>query len=183
MLKTLCDRWQVVLLHGILAVVLGVTAVMWPGITLVSLVWVFAAFAIIDGVACVVLGIRGGTDGKLWWAMILMGVVSIAAGILSFAMPGVTALVLLAIIAWSAIVRGVFQIWAAISLRKAIDDEWILGISGAFSILFGVLLLARPGAGALTVVLLIGAYMMAIGVMAIALALRLRRIKNKMSHA
>src|SRR5262245_30056108 len=110
MLPVLTRRCWVLLLRGLAAIVLGATAIAWPGITLVSLVWVFATFSLIDGAACVVLGMRGEPNGTIWWTMIILGILGIAAGILAFAWPGLTALVLLMIIAWSAIVRGVMEI-------------------------------------------------------------------------
>lgn len=183
MLPIIARRWWVLLLEGVAAIILGITAVLWPGITLVSLVWVFAAFSMIQGVAEVVLGMRGEPDGTIWWTMIFLGVLALAAGIVAFAWPGLTAIVLLYVIAASAIVRGVFAIAAAIALRKQIDDEWVLALSGVLSIAFGAILVARPGAGALAMVLLIGAYMMALGVMAIALSLRLRKIQHKLAVA
>ena len=131
-------------------------------------------FSIIDGIAAIVLGFRGEADGTVWWTMVMLGLLAIAAGIMAFAWPGLTLLVLVTIIAVSAIVRGAFEIYAAIALRKEIDDEWILGLSGAMSVIFGVLIMFRPGAGLIAIALLIGAYMMALGVFAIALSLRLR---------
>jgi uncharacterized membrane protein HdeD (DUF308 family) len=122
------------------------------------------------------LGLRGEPDGTVWWTMILFGFLAIAAGIAALAWPGLTALVLVTIIAVSAVVRGVLEIAAAFALRKEIDDEWVLGLSGLLSLAFGILLLVRPGEGALALVLLIGAYMVAIGVMAVALSLRLRKM-------
>jgi uncharacterized membrane protein HdeD (DUF308 family) len=107
--------------------------------------------------------------------MVVLGVLAIVAGItaatLALTRPGLALYTLLLVIAASAIARGVFEIAAAIRLRKEIDDEWILGLSGLMSILFGALILARPGAGLLAIALLIGAYMLAVGVMAIALSL------------
>lgn len=146
----------------------------WPGVTLVTLVFLFGAFSIIDGIAAIVLGFRGEADGTVWWTMVVLGVLAIAAGIVAFAWPGVTLWALATIIAVSAIMRGVFEIYAAITLRKELDDEWILGLSGAMSIIFGALIMFRPGAGLIAITLLIGAYMLALGVFAIALALRLR---------
>ena len=183
MLRTVCGRWWVLLLRGLAAIGLGVCAIAWPGITLLSLVFVFGTFTLIDGVAAVVLGIRGEEDGTVWWTVVLMGVLAIVAGIVSFAWPQITIAILLAIIAASAIVRGVFEIIAAIRLRKELDDEWILALSGLISILFGGLILYRPDAGLVAIVLLIGAYMLAIGVLAVALSLRLRRMQHKMAVA
>lgn len=179
----LAQRWWVLLLRGICAVAAGIMTIAWPGITLFALVTLFGIFALVDGAAGIVLGIRGEEDGTMWWTMIFLGVLSAGAGILAFAWPGMTALVLLAIIAASAIIRGVLEIVAAIRLRKDIDDEWVLGLSGLLSLAFGILLWVRPGEGALAVVLLIGAYMLALGVMAIALSLRLRRIQHKLKAA
>jgi uncharacterized membrane protein HdeD (DUF308 family) len=142
--------------------------------TLLSLVFVFATFTIIDGVASIVLGFRGEADGTVWWTMVMLGLLAIAAGVFAIAWPGKTFLILAMIIGISAIVRGMFEIYAAIALRKELDDEWILGLSGFMSVLFGGLILFRPGAGLLAITLLIGAYMLALGVFAIALALRLR---------
>jgi uncharacterized membrane protein HdeD (DUF308 family) len=175
------QRWWVLLLRGICAIAVGITAIAWPGITLLSLVYLFGIFTLIDGVAALVLGIRGESDGTMWWTMILLGLLAIAAGVAAFAWPALTAVVLLVIIAASALVRGIFEIAAAIRLREVLDDEWILALSGAMSILFGVLMFLRPAAGALAIVLLIGAYMLALGVFAVALSLRLRRLQHKLS--
>jgi uncharacterized membrane protein HdeD (DUF308 family) len=183
MLPTLCRRWWVLLLEGLAAIALGITAVLWPGITLMSLVWVFAIFALIQGVAEVILGMRGEADGTVWWTMILLGVLSIAAAIVAVAWPGMTVMVLLAIVAASAIIRGIFAIIAAIRLRKHIDDEWVLVLSGVMSIAFGAILIARPKVGVLAMVLLTGAYMIALGGMAVALSLRLRKIQHKLAAA
>ena len=171
------------LLKGICAIALGVSAIAWPGITLLSLVFVFATFTLIDGVAAIVLGIRGEKDGTVWWTLVLMGILAIMAGFVSFVYPQITVTVLLAIIAASAIVRGLFEMIAAIRLRKELDDEWILALSGLMSILFGGLILYRPDAGLVAIVLLIGAYMIAIGVFAIALSLRLRRMWHTLAPA
>lgn len=179
----LSQRWWVLLLRGICAIVAGIMSIAWPGITLLALVTLFGIFAIVDGVAGITLGIRGEADGTMWWTMIILGIVSAAAGIMAFAWPQMTALVLLAIVAYSAMIRGVFEIIAAIRLRKEIDDEWVLGLSGLLSVVFGILLLVAPLEGLLAIALLIGAYMFALGVMAVALSMRLRRIQHKLQAA
>jgi uncharacterized membrane protein HdeD (DUF308 family) len=174
MLSTVCKRWWVLMIRGIAAIVLGICAIAWPGVTMVSLVWLFGIFSIIDGVAAIIIGFRGEADGTVWWTMVVLGLMAIGAGITAFAWPGLTLLVLAAIIAVSAMIRGAFEIFAAITLRKELEDEWILGLSGAMSVIFGCLIMFRPGAGLIAITLLIGAYMLALGVFAIALALRLR---------
>jgi uncharacterized membrane protein HdeD (DUF308 family) len=183
MLQTICGRWWVLLLRGIVAILLGACAIAWPGITLMALILVFAAFSLVDGIVALVIGFRGESDGTVWWTMVVLGLIAIAAAIIAFAWPAITLVAFLAIIAVSAIVRGVFEIAAAIRLRKEIDDEWILGLSGFLSILFGALILYRPDAGLIAMALLIGAYMMALGILAVALALRLRRMSVRLNTA
>jgi uncharacterized membrane protein HdeD (DUF308 family) len=183
MLETICKRWWVMLLRGLAAIVIGIIAIAMPGITLIALLALFATFAILDGVFGIILGFRGESDGTVWWTMVLLGLLSLAAGIAAFAWPGLTLLVLVTIIAASAIVRGAFEIYAAIRLRHEIDDEWILGLSGVMSIIFGGLIMWRPGAGLVAIALLIGAYMMALGVFGVALSLRLRKMGQTLGSA
>jgi uncharacterized membrane protein HdeD (DUF308 family) len=180
MLVAVCRRWWVLLLRGICAIGLGICAIVWPGITLLSLLFVFCAFVFSEGIAEIVLGVRGEPDGTVWWMMVILGVLSviaaIAIGIYAITQPGLTLIMLAAFIAATAIVRGVLEIAAAIALRKHIDDEWILALSGVMSIAFGALIIYRPDAGLMAVAFLIGAYMMALGALAIALSLRLRKM-------
>lgn len=178
MLGTVCKRWWVLLVRGLAAIALGICTIVWPGITLMALLILFAIFSIVDGVGAIILGFRGEADGTVWWTMVILGLLAIAAGITAFAWPGVTLLVLATIIAVSAIVRGLLEIYAAIVLRKELDDEWILALSGLMSVIFGGLIMFRPGAGLIAITLLIGAYMLAIGVFEVALALRLRIMKR-----
>jgi uncharacterized membrane protein HdeD (DUF308 family) len=181
MLRSLCSRWWVLLLHGVLAIAAGLIAIMVPGIALTSMVILFAIFAIADGIAGIAIGIRGEEDGTVWWTMILLGVMAIIAGVGASVYPGLTLLVLLSFVATLAILRGVFYIVAAIRLRKVIDDEWVLGLSGALSIVFGAILLARPVVGLEVLAMLMGCFMLAIGAMQVALSLRLRRVNNRIS--
>ncbi len=181
MLDVICRRWWVMMLRGLAAIALGVIAMAMPGMTLLFLVSLFAVFSIIDGVFGIVLGFRGEADGTVWWTMVLLGLLSLAAGIVAIAWPGLTIWVLATIIAASAIVRGAFEIYAAIRLRHEIDDEWILGFSGLMSIIFGLLIMWRPGAGLIAIALLIGAYMMALGIFGVALSLRLRHVAQHLT--
>lgn len=174
MLTTVCKRWWVLMIRGIAAVLLGICAIAWPALVPATLVALFAIFSIIDGIAAIILGFRGEADGTVWWTMVIVGLVALSAGITALAWPGLTLLVLVTIVAVSALVRGLFEIYAAIALRKELDDEWILGLSGVMSAIFGALILYNPTAGLLAIAFLIGAYMLAIGIFAIALSLRLR---------
>lgn len=171
---TLARNWWVMLLRGVAGILFGIVAVLGPGISLAALVLVFGAYAFADGVLNVASAIRRRGASDRWWALLLEGVVGIATGIVSFVWPGITALVLLYLIAVWALVTGAFEIGAAIRLRKIITGEWLLVLSGIASIVLGVLLMLFPGPGALVVVLWIGAYALVSGALLIALALRLR---------
>ena len=173
MLSVYTSSWWALLLRGIAAVLFGVLAFVWPGITLTVLVLLWGAYAFVDGAFAIAAGIRSHVENRRWWVLLLEGILGVAAGIVAFAVPGITALVLLMLIAAWAIVTGVFEIVAAIQMRKYIKGEWLLILAGIASILFGVLLFINPGAGALAVIWLIAAYAIVFGVILIALSLRL----------
>jgi uncharacterized membrane protein HdeD (DUF308 family) len=165
-------HWWVVGLRGLAAVIFGIMAFIWPGITLSVLVLLFGAYAIVDGVLALYAAARSG--GQNVWAPLLEGVLGIIAGIVAFVWPGLTALTLVYIIAAWAIVTGVLELIAAVRLRNVISNEWTLGFAGVLSVVFGVLLFVQPGAGALAVVWIIGAYAVIFGIALLALAWRLR---------
>jgi uncharacterized membrane protein HdeD (DUF308 family) len=169
----LARNWWLLLLRGLVSLLFGVLAFVWPGITLVSLVIVYGAFAFADGIFSIIAAIRGDTGASRWW-LALVGVMGIAAGVLTFVLPVFTALTLLYLIGAWALVRGIFEIVGAIRLRKEIDNEWMLILSGLVSVLFGAYMLIAPGAGALALIWVIGAYAIIVGVLLVALAFRLR---------
>lgn len=176
LLRTLGRTWWLILLRGILAIAFGVMAYLWPKLTLIVLVAFWGAYALFDGVVALVAGWRArGAGGRPMWTLIVVGLLGIAAGVVTFLWPGMTALALLMFIAAWAIAIGVFQIIAAIRLRKEIENEWWLGLSGALSVLFGVAMIASPGAGALALIWLIAAFSIVFGVMLVLLAFRLKR--------
>ena len=168
--------WWTLVLRGAVAILFGVLAFIWPGVTLSVLVLLFGAYALVDGIVAIIMGIKEYGDRERWWATLLSGLVSAAAGIVTFFMPGLTALALLSLIAFWAIVRGVFEIVAAIRLRHEIEGELLLGLGGALSIAFGLLMLFFPGAGALAVVWWIAAFAVVYGVMLLMLGFRLRGV-------
>jgi uncharacterized membrane protein HdeD (DUF308 family) len=174
LVQALARYWWLLLLRGIAAIIFGVLAFAWPGITLVTLVLFWGAFALIDGVLALANAFMGGNMGHRWW-LALVGLAGIAAGILTFMWPGVTALLLLVFIASWAIVLGVFQIIGAIRLRKEIDNEWMLGLSGAVSVLFGVIVLLAPGAGAVGLIWAIASYAIVFGILMVLAAFKLKR--------
>ena len=174
MLHALARYWWLILLRGIAAIIFGVLAFIWPGITLVTLILFYGAFALIDGVLALVHAFMGDNKGSRWW-LALIGVLGILIGLLTFMWPGLTALALLVFIAAWAIVLGIFQIMGAIRLRKEIDNEWTLGLGGALSVLFGVVMLIAPGAGAIALIWVIGAYAIVFGILLVMAALRLKK--------
>jgi uncharacterized membrane protein HdeD (DUF308 family) len=171
MLHTLARNWWALALRGLVAVLFGLLTFLLPGITLVTLVLLFGAYALADGVFNVIAFFRVATHH---WAFLIEGVIGIIAGGLTFVWPAITAVVLLYLIAFWAIFTGVFEIVAGIRLRKAMTNEWLLLVMGVLSLLFGVLILFAPGAGALAIVLWIGAYALVFGIFLLALAFRLR---------
>jgi uncharacterized membrane protein HdeD (DUF308 family) len=177
LVELLARHWWVLLVRGLAAIGFGILAFVWPGVTLASLVIVFGAYALVDGVFAIVGAIRGG-GRQPWWLLVLEGLVGIGIGVLTLVAPGVTALALLFYIAIWAIATGVLQIAAAIALREEIEGEWLLGLGGLASVLFGALLVARPGAGALAVLWLIGAWALVFGVLLVILSFRVRGLRS-----
>jgi uncharacterized membrane protein HdeD (DUF308 family) len=171
MLHTLVRNWWALALRGLVAVLFGLLTFLLPGITLITLVLLFGAYALLDGIFNLIAFFRVASHH---WALLVEGVIGIIAGILTFAWPAITAIVLLYLIAFWAIFTGAFEIIAGIRLRRAITNEWLLLVMGVLSLLFGVLILFAPGAGALAIVLWIGAYALVFGIFMLALAFRLR---------
>jgi uncharacterized membrane protein HdeD (DUF308 family) len=176
----LCDRWWVLLIRGIAAIAFGVLCFANTGLSLTTLVLMFGAYALVDGVFGIVAAVAGRKEIEDWWILLLWGLVGIAVGILTFANPEVTAIALVFYIGAWAIVSGVLQIVLAIRLRKEIEGELLLGLAGLLSIVVGGLLFARPGAGALAMVWVIGSYAIAFGLVLSILAFRVRGFGKKL---
>jgi uncharacterized membrane protein HdeD (DUF308 family) len=173
-MMSLTQNWWMLILRGVLAILFGVVAFMWPGITWFSLVILFGAYAMLDGVIAIVAGLQSTKDSPRWWVFLLEGLVSIGAGVAAFVWPGLTAYLLLLVIAAWAVVTGVLEIAAAIRLRREITNEWMLGLGGLLSVGLGVLLFMRPVIGGLALIWTIGAYAVIFGILLISLGFRLR---------
>jgi len=183
MLHLLSRNWWAVLLRGICAVIFGLAAFAWPGITLALLILFYGAYVLVEGIFAVVSSFGRTKDSKFPWSMFLVGLVSIAVGLITFVWPGLTALALLYLIGAWAIVRGIFEIVAAFELRKQIEGEWLMIIAGMASVLFGVLMVLWPGAGVLALLWLIGIFAVIFGVIIIILAFKLRGLKKRVEQA
>jgi uncharacterized membrane protein HdeD (DUF308 family) len=173
-IDTLTRNWALFLVRGLVAISFGVVSILAPALSLAALVLLFGAYVFVDGVAAIVCAIRRHTGGPRWWLLLLEGVAGVAAGVLTLGWPGITALVLLYLIAGWALATGVFEIGAAIRLRRTIADEVLLVLSGLASIGLGVLLILFPGPGALALILWIAVVAITSGILFVALAFRLR---------
>jgi len=175
MLDTLSKAWWLVLLRGVVAILFGVLAFAWPGLTLFTLVLLYGAYALVDGVIALVAAFTRRAQPLPTWWLIVVGLCGIGAGVITFMWPGLTALLLVLFIGGWAIAHGIFEIIGAIQLRKEIDNEWWLILAGAMSVVFGLLIFVAPGAGALALVWLIGTYAILFGILLVGLSLRLRK--------
>jgi uncharacterized membrane protein HdeD (DUF308 family) len=171
---TLNRGWRRMLVRGIAAILFGIFTWLAPGITLVALVLLFGCYALVDGALASWIAVAARKRTENWWLLLLAGLVGIGVGIITLTSPGVTAVALLFYMAIWAIARGVLEIVAALRLRDEIEGEWLFIVSGLFSVAFGVLLMAKPGAGALTVLWLVAAYAVVFGIVLVMLAFKAR---------
>jgi uncharacterized membrane protein HdeD (DUF308 family) len=177
--NVLALNWWALLIRGFLALAFGLITWMWPGLTVLVLVLLFGVYAFTDGIFAIVAAVRAARrHEERWWAVAIEGVLGILVGIIAVLRPGAAALGLLFVIAAWALVTGVLEIVAAVRLRKQIRGEWLLALSGVLSLVFGVLLLWRPGPGMVAVAWIIGAYAIAFGAVMLALAIRLKRTRR-----
>ncbi|HEV8193525.1 MAG TPA: HdeD family acid-resistance protein [Ktedonobacterales bacterium] len=181
MSKILTRSWWALALGGIAAVLFGIFAFRWPGLTLAILVTLFGAYALVDGIFAIITAIEGMAHHRDWIWPLVIGAAGVATGIITFVWPSITAVALLVIIAAWAIVTGGLQLYAAIQLRREITNEWLLIVAGGLSVLFGLLLIVQPGAGALAVIWLIGSYAIIAGVLRLGLAFRLRSLQHQLA--
>jgi uncharacterized membrane protein HdeD (DUF308 family) len=176
------QAWWAMAIRGVLAILFGILAFVWPGVTLFALVWLFGVYAIVEGVDSLIGSLYGRVEtGHRWWLGIA-GVVSIVAGVLAFAWPAITALILLYLIAARALITGAIDFASAIALRREIQDEWLLALGGAAAVVFGIIMFASPLAGALAVIWLIAAYAVVIGVLLVAFSFRMRTWQHQMER-
>ena len=174
MLQLLARRWWALALRGVIAVLFGLLTFFIPGITLISLVLLFGFYAILDGIFDIVSAMKAPGHH---WPLLVEGIVGIVAGLVTFMWPAITAMVLVYLIAFWAILTGLLEIVAGIRLREVIVNEMLLILMGVISTLFGILIIIFPGAGALAIIIWIGAYALVFGIILIALAFRLRSFR------
>jgi uncharacterized membrane protein HdeD (DUF308 family) len=173
LLHSLAQNWWVFLLRGILAIVVGVLAFVWPGITLISLVLLFGIYAAADGILALASAVTGHTPMPRWW-LAIVGIAGLAAAFMAFTRPDLTLAVLLIVIAAWAIVFGIMEVIGAIQLRKEIDNEWFLILSGIAAVIFGLILLFRPGLGTLALIFAFGTFAIIEGLLLIGFSIRMK---------
>ncbi|MEU5993365.1 HdeD family acid-resistance protein [Spirillospora sp. NPDC047418] len=175
MLDLMTRHWWVLALRGAFAILFGIVALVWPGITVFALVLLFGAYALADGVVAVTQAVRGTTGGPRG-LLALSGIAGIALGIAALVWPGITAFILLMLIAAWAVATGLLEIIVAVALRRELRGEWVYVLTGAISLIFGILLFAWPVSGAIAVVWLIGLLALLFGAAMLGVAFRLRRL-------
>jgi uncharacterized membrane protein HdeD (DUF308 family) len=179
LLERLAENWWLLLIRGIVAVAFGIAALVWPGKALLVAVFLYGAYAFSDGLLALIAAFSRRSSGASTWWLVLMGIFGMLAGVIAFVWPGITALILVLVFASWAVLMGVLEIAGAIELRKEIDNEWWLILGGVVSIVFGLLVLANPGMGAVALVWLMSFYALILGSSWIALAFRLRKHANR----
>jgi uncharacterized membrane protein HdeD (DUF308 family) len=174
MLEVMSRNWGGIALRGVLAILFGIVAFVWPGPTVAVLVIFLGAFALLEGITNVVIGVRGRQG-----LYILEGVISVIAGVIFLVWPGLGALTLLYLVAFWAILTGIVRIVAAVQMRRVVHNEWFLILSGVASVLFGAIAAVFPGAGILALLWFVAAWAIVIGVLLIALAISVRQVGHR----
>lgn len=179
MVRMLLQNWWAVALRGVVAVLFGIMALALPALTVTTLVILFGAFALVDGVFALFALIFGKRRSQLV-VQLVEALISILAGLVALAMPGLTALAFLFVIAAWAVLSGIFQVVMAVRLRKEIDNEWLLALGGVLSVILGIVFFARPGVGVLSLAWLLGVYAVVFGIVLVALGFRLRGLRGRL---
>jgi uncharacterized membrane protein HdeD (DUF308 family) len=179
MLNLMTQNWWAIALRGLVAVLFGIAAFMWPGITLWVLVALFGAYALFNGIFTVIEAFSRDVSRERSWALLFEGVVGGVIGVVTLIIGAwLPVMGLLFLIAFWAIMTGVFEIITAIRLRHEIRGEWLLALIAILSMAFGLLLVSFPAPGALSIILIIGAFAFATGALMIALAFKLRSLRR-----
>ena|SRR5215467_36287 len=174
-------NWWIMALRGLFAIIFGLIALLVPRIALLAFIYVFAAYALVDGCVAVITAIQERDLLYRWGWVLFEGILSILVGIIAFANPNVTAFALLYIVAIYAILTGVMEIAAAFVLRELVSRDWALAVAGILSVVFGILLFFYPSAGILSILWLVGIYAIVFGVLFVIRAFQLRSWASSVS--
>jgi uncharacterized membrane protein HdeD (DUF308 family) len=179
----LAQNWWVVALRGVFTLLFGVIAILLPGVTLAALALLFAAYMLVDGILAIVAGLRAAQRHERWGMLVLEGIIDIAAGVIVFLWPLISIIVFVYLMGAWAVISGALELFAAFRLNVA-PGRWLMVLSGAVSVLWGLLLLLiHPLAGAMVITWWMGAYALFFGGALLGLAFRLRRLRDQMPRS
>lgn len=173
----LSDLWWLYAVRGLFALLFGLAAIFWPGLTIAILIAVFGIFVLVDGLMMLGVGIQARHTSPNWWSLVLQGILNVIIGLVAFFAPIATAMALVILVAAWAVVLGVLEIIAAIRLRRVLGNEWLLIVSGIISVLLGISLVMAPGAGIVVMAWIIGGFSLLSSVVLFSIAARLRKLK------
>ncbi len=179
MLRSFSSYWWIILIRGILAILLGIVALVWTQAIALAIIFVFGAYAFVDGILAVVSGVNHRHVNPNWWLTLLEGLAGITAGIIAFTFPAFTLVVALYLIAAWAIITGILEIATAIRLREEVTNEWAMGLTGLLSFVLGIILVLYPATGATAVIYVLGIYALIFGALMIYLAFRVRSLLDQ----
>ncbi len=175
--RTLAQNWWAIALRGAFAILFGLLTFVLPGITLATLVILFSAYMLADGVFAIVAAVKAAQSGERWGLLVLEGIANILAGVVAFLWPAITVLVFVYLVAFWSIVSGLLMVMAAFKLTGE-HGRWWMGLAGALSVVFGILLAVMPIAGAVVLTLWLGVYAVVFGVMLLVASFRLRTMRD-----
>lgn len=178
MFDVLTRNWWAMALRGLAAIIFGILCFIWPAITLLALIILFGVYALVDGFFAIIAALKRVGREERWGTLLVEGIVGVAAGVLTFLWPRLTAFGLVFVIAAWAVVTGALEIVEAIRLRREIEGEWLMVVLGLISILFGLFIAVFPAIGALSLIGVIGSFAIVFGILMLILAFRLRSIRE-----
>jgi uncharacterized membrane protein HdeD (DUF308 family) len=181
--SVLADNWWKLLLRGVIAIAFGVLTFMQPGISLSALVLVFGAYALVDGVLAIWTAIAGRGQIEHWVVLLLGGLGGVGIGVLTFMVPGITAIVLEFYIAFWAILVGMLGIVTGVRLRKEISGEWALILSGILAVVFGAYIISQPINGALSILSILATFAILYGILLSMVAFKVKSLAGAMAKA
>lgn len=177
-MNTLTRNWWVLVMRGVVALLFGVLAFMYPAVAIGAVIGLFGLYAIVDGVLAIIAAVKLGAQCAPWVLTLLSGCVGILLGLIVFLYPGLPAVALLVIIAIWGVLRGLLDIAAAVQLRKLIANEWLLGLGGLISIVFAGVLMYVPFASGQAFIWLLAAYALVYGALQLGFAHRVHRYRT-----
>jgi uncharacterized membrane protein HdeD (DUF308 family) len=176
----LAYNWWAIAIRGVLGVLFGVIALVLPGATMLSLVLLFAAYMLVDGIFAIIAAVRAASRSERWGLLTLEGIVDILTGVIAFMWPGLTVVAFVLLIAAWALISGALMLAAAFRLN-ADSGRWWLALGGAASLIYGILLVVAPLVGAVVLTWWIGAYAIVFGVSLLILAFKLRARRDRLA--